>query len=609
MSNMTLRKRISLVTLTALGAGLLSVAPAQAANNPAVGAVNAATAADVLNIATQTGIASVSSTLTTGANPNRSVGLLSVSTVQTTATITSTATLLSTGTAVFYFTGVTQRSHTVLVSGGTVTGFSSSVTSTASSSDSKTVVVTAEDTTVPAVAFAVRPSSGSSSVSVELYKSAANSFTDGAQAYDGAASVLAGSTSKGDLIQKYIITVAASDSVGVFSAANSLCNLATSSTAAADGTDDTGAGVIANRSNGYIDFNLVDAFGNALTGAVVIEASGGSAVAYNGDYTATSTATDFNLVQVSTDANGKIDVARPAALIDKSASTTVTIKFNGVTVCTKSIRFEGEVATITASDTQILRTGAANTSAFRTTFADDKGFALYPQSGVQVVAATLNSTVTAVEAQATPPNASTATKGYGTVTCGGSAGSYLDAGTADLQLFYLNTSSGTTVKSNVWKAVCAGDAYTYTASLDKSVYTPGSVATLTLTFKDQGGNLANAYDDVSEASASLISITGLGTAVTAPAAGDEADNVVGGTTVGVKTYQYVVGNTEGDYTAIVAAPVVTAFNSKQGNNSLSFSIKSGTATVSNADVLKSIVALIASINKQIQALQKLILKR
>jgi hypothetical protein len=35
----------------------------------------------------------------------------------------------------------------------------------------------------------------------------------------------------------------------------------------------------------------------------------------------------------------------------------------------------------------------------------------------------------------------------------------------------------------------------------------------------------------------------------------------------------------------------------------------GSATVSNADVLKSIVALIASINKQIQALQKLILKR
>jgi hypothetical protein len=38
-------------------------------------------------------------------------------------------------------------------------------------------------------------------------------------------------------------------------------------------------------------------------------------------------------------------------------------------------------------------------------------------------------------------------------------------------------------------------------------------------------------------------------------------------------------------------------------------VKNATATVTNADVLKSIVSLIASINKQIQALQKLILKR
>jgi len=42
---------------------------------------------------------------------------------------------------------------------------------------------------------------------------------------------------------------------------------------------------------------------------------------------------------------------------------------------------------------------------------------------------------------------------------------------------------------------------------------------------------------------------------------------------------------------------------------VAYKVASGTTTVSNADVLKSIVSLIASINKQIQALQKLILKR
>ena len=599
---MTLRKRISLVTLTALGAGLLSVAPAQAANNPAVGALNAASAADTLNIATQAGSATTDTTVT-AANANRSEGLLNASTVQTTATITSTATLLSTGTAVFYFTGAVSTSHTVVVSGGTITAFKSSVTSIALSSDSKTAVTTQEDAAAATTAFGVKPSSGSTTVSVELYKSAANTFVNGGQAFDGALAILAGSADKGSLIQKYLITVATTSSVGVYSAADSYCNLATSSTAAADGTDDTGAGVIANRSNGYIDFNLLDAFGNALTGAVVIEASGGSAVAYNGDYTATSTATDYNLVQVSTDANGKIDVARAAALVDKSASTTVTIKFNGATVCTKSIRFEGEVAKITASSPVIARTGATSTTAFRTAFADDKGFALYPQSGVIAVATTLNSKVTGIDANATPPNATTGALGKGSVTCGGSAGSYLSDGSADLQLQFTNTSSGNVIKSNVWKQVCAGDAYTFKASLDKAVYQPGSVATLTISGVTAAGNPANAYDPISE-TGSLVAITGLGTAVTSPANGDVLDSAAG-----VKTYQYVVGSTEGTYTAVVSSPIITALNSDQGNVALAYEIKSASGTVTNAEVLKSIVALIASINKQIQALQKLILKR
>jgi hypothetical protein len=222
---------------------------------------------------------------------------------------------------------------------------------------------------------------------------------------------------------------------------------------------------------------------------------------------------------------------------------------------------------------------------------------------VIVVASTLNSKVTSVDPQATPPNATTASKGKGSVTCGGSAGSYLSDGSASLQLQYTNTSSGNVVKSNVWKQVCAGDAYTFKASLDKAVYQPGSVATLTISGLTAAGNKANAYDPISETS-SLVAITGLGTAVTAPADGDVLD-----TADGVKTYQYVVGATEGTYTAVVSSPIITALNSDQGNVALPYEVKSGTSTVTNAEVLKSIVALIASINKQIQALQKLILKR
>jgi hypothetical protein len=47
----------------------------------------------------------------------------------------------------------------------------------------------------------------------------------------------------------------------------------------------------------------------------------------------------------------------------------------------------------------------------------------------------------------------------------------------------------------------------------------------------------------------------------------------------------------------------------QAKVTVPYSIKASTTGVTNEEVLKSIVALIASINKQIQALQKLILRR
>jgi hypothetical protein len=86
------------------------------------------------------------------------------------------------------------------------------------------------------------------------------------------------------------------------------------------------------------------------------------------------------------------------------------------------------------------------------------------------------------------------------------------------------------------------------------------------------------------------------TAVTAPTNTDKFS-------AGVKKYTFIVGSTEGAYQmAVSLTRIDTAI-------SVPFTIKGSTASVSNADVLKSIVALIASINKQIQALQKLILKR
>jgi hypothetical protein len=430
MSTKTLRKRIALVAVAALGAGVLATAPANADNNAAAGGTNASSAANILNVATRTAAAAVVS-----ATPadNRSVGLLNNSTTLTTSSLTSTATMLSTGTLVFYTTGVTDLNSSVVVSGGVISNFVS--TGSTAANASQTAATAVLENAAAVTSFAVRPNSGSTSVTVELYKNTSLvDPVDAAGSLTRAQSIIAGTVSAGSLIQKYVVTVATTSSVGAYSAADSLCNLGTSTSSAAAVTDAATGAVIANGSNGYVDINLRDAFEGALSGAVIIEATGGAGVAYNGDYTATSAAADFNLVQVSTDADGKIDVARPAALANKSFTTTVTVKYNGVTACSKTIRFQGEVAKITASDPVIARTGATSAEAFRVAYEDDKGFPLYPQSGTTLVSGTANTFITGVDAQATPANATTGAKAKGSVTCSASfsAGSYLGDGSAQV---------------------------------------------------------------------------------------------------------------------------------------------------------------------------------
>jgi hypothetical protein len=286
-------------------------------------------------------------------------------------------------------------------------------------------------------------------------------------------------------------------------------------------------------------------------------------------------------------------------LLDKAFSTTVSISWNGVVVGTKSLTFQGEVATVTASAPKIGALDAANETAFRLAYADNAGNVLYPTiTNTVAVASTLTSSVTGLAVGTI--GSSTAGLAKGTLTCGASAGS------ADVQVQHINPLSGTIVKSNVWKATCAGNAYTYTASWDKASYTPGSIATLSITFKDSKGNLANAYTPVST-TASMLTITGgpsaTGAAVAGPADGDKASS-----SDGVKTYQFVVTTTTGDFSAVVAAPVVTA-NGVATNQTASYKIANATTGVTNEDVLKAIVSLIASINKQIAALQKALLRR
>jgi hypothetical protein len=81
-------------------------------------------------------------------------------------------------------------------------------------------------------------------------------------------------------------------------------------------------------------------------------------------------------------------------------------------------------------------------------------------------------------------------------------------------------------------------------------------------------------------------------------------------TNGAKTYKFRVDQAEGNFVAQAQVTVgADAAAAEKVVKTIQYSVKQSGTTVTNADVLKSIVSLIASINKQIQALQKLILRR
>jgi hypothetical protein len=182
-----------------------------------------------------------------------------------------------------------------------------------------------------------------------------------------------------------------------------------------------------------------------------------------------------------------------------------------------------------------------------------------------------------------------------TWTCAGTAS------TASLKVKFTNTTSGTVITSPAFTARCADNPYTYTAGWDKASYVQGELAKLTVKFLDSKGNPANSLPAgasiINAPMMTLVSTTGSATA------NGKADGSV--------EYTYAVGLssglTSGTYTSVVDFSALTAVAAVVA--APTYKVGSGVTSVSNEEVLKSIVALIASINKQIQALQKLILQR
>jgi hypothetical protein len=351
-------------------------------------------------------------------------------------------------------------------------------------------------------------------------------------------------------------------------------------------TDTATALRVDNSGVGYIGITLRDSNNRQMPASTIVSCSAtGGAVCSNSTTFLGSTA---NFQYGSSDF-ATIYVAQGTA--NTAIATTVSISVDGVAWVSKNLALLGPLAKL-----EIGPSDRATGGIYGKTGSSDGyvGVKATDALGRQLVsesfswtAASYNNTVTAFGTTTTDAigtSGSTSLNTDSTFTCSSTAGS------SDIQVTKVNAQN-VRITSNAFKVYCSGEAYSYTAALDKAVYVPGDIATLTITLKDSGGRPAADSSDLGTTN-KPVGIAGSNmTAVTAPSNVDSP-------TAGVKKYTFIVGATEGSYQMSVSLPAIDVAVT------VPYTIKASTSAVSNAEVLAAIVKLIASINKQIRALQR-----
>ena len=538
MSTKTLRKRIALVAVATLGAGVLSVAPAHAGTP----------------------------TITVG---TAGVGTTGVVTAVSGALNAQVMTITSAGKVGITLAAGTGGEGILRVSGGTVapalgTTFETGVTGPNAAGTSFVF----GDTTPVVV---ITPNAGATSVVVRTFDT---TILDTA----------------GTSHDKLTISVVATASIGALDASQSFASLEASQTAdssASTYTDEAGASVQTNGLFGIIDWSINDSNGNNMPSSTVVTASAtnGALVSFTSGAAAISTSA------TTTGTDGAIFIKQPTT--HAPVSTTVTISVNGTVWTSKAVTITGDVASISVINYTDGRSASSGTTeGTLLIYAYDSAKNQVART-LSAVGSLYNSVVSGTTAS---PATSATTFTAGTYTCASS-------GTSTVQYTIVNTAL-VRITSPAVAVRCSGDPYTYTASLDKASYKQGEIATLTITAKDSKGNLANGVATLGDATRA-VTVTGAQmTPVTTPSTADTFSSAAG-----QKVYKFTVGTTAGSYNMIVDLPRWNASGDGDGSSqTVAYTVASAGGT-SNEDVLKAIVSLIASINKQIAALQKALLRR
>jgi len=549
MSTKTLRKRIALVAVSAMGFGLLTSVSANAAgswtSSGSVGLVGDFAGADNLSLS---------------------------------------ATVLSTGSITV---AKASGQFVTVSSGAAITGPSAAV---ADINGSQNCI-------------------GGTSTTVVITPTGAVGTTFQVQLRASGGSCAAGLT--GDLSKSATVTIAGASNAGTPSAANSSLNWVTSASAGPTtaGVDDANASSTTRGKALYATVLLKDVYGAAIStkGALTAEVSSGAVVSIVADKAATSKGTYTTAVLGDAPTAGYASIEVDEKTAGTGWSGTLKVSYNGVLVATKSGTITGDISKLTIAAKKVAaKGGTATTRAVSYQTNDSAGnivditadkIALSSSSNPAVISdvAATGGTYTDLASTTADMNNDAATSAAGRISATCST-----AGKSDVVVYVVN-SAGTIVKSNSITLTCGGDAYSYSASFDKGSYVQGEIATLTISFKDAAGNPANSKTAVTATPEDMTISAPMLKQVEADAASktvDASGNVVYTFTVGTDS-----GLTAGSYNAVVSFPTVDV------PATVSYKVTTGGTSISNAEVLAAIVKLIASINKQITALQKLLTKK
>jgi hypothetical protein len=447
------------------------------------------------------------------------------------------------------------------------------------------------------VGFVVTPNAGATTLTVS--------------ATQGAAVTSVATAGSGTSIGSWVISLQATAATDVYSPSLSAAAVRTGATDAIITTsvDSSTSSIIAGNPL-FIQLVNNNPYGVALTsGTYVATATNGALLNWGGlaaGGTGAATAAGTLSTAILTPGDGTDQLRIDPASSLATSTTTVTITHNGTPVVTKTLTFYGEVKKIVIESVKSGRTsttaatGATTGTAYAVYSYRDSADGKVPGTAATFSALSATSTVpTGVSGRAPTRSSTTAAPSIVTTALSTEIGVGADgifafscgstSATTTVSITTTNPISLATITAPVTIA-CNGDFATYTVSTDKASYAVGEIATITIDAKDSAGNPVSENTVLPTASVSVG-----GGSLTAAIAGTELF------TAGKRTLKAQM-TVAGKFNTIVTIPGSVTTSATTG-----YAVTDG--AVSNAEVLKSIVALIASINKQIAALQKLILKR